>query len=82
MDKVLSPKLLISCFMNIDDVIVFSNTVAEAIECTFCILDLIRPYNLKIGDLKYYFLLSHIQLSSKSIEAEHNFQMTISYRVY
>ena len=55
MDKVLSIKLFVSCFVYIEDMVDFGKTSAEVIKCTRCILNLIRADNLKIGGLKCYF---------------------------
>ena len=73
MDKVLLTELFISCFVYLDDIVVFGKTAIEVIERTLHISDLIRAGNMKIGELKCYFLLWHIQLLGKNIEVRQNF---------
>ena len=60
MDKLLSTELCISCFVYIDNDIVFSKTAAIIIEYTGHVLDLVWADNLRIRGLEYYFLLQRI----------------------
>ena len=47
-NKILSTELFISCFLYIDNVVVFDKITAEVIEYTRHVLDLIRAENLKV----------------------------------
>ena len=60
MDRTLHSVLFKYCFAYIDDVVVFGHTIAEVLERTQVVCDLLFAEGLKLGGLKCKFLLNKV----------------------
>ena len=67
MDHILSLEMFIVCFAYIENLVMFGHTEMEVIEQTFHVLKLLKDDALKLGSLKYYFLLQKVSLLGRTV---------------